>query len=501
MKKNVFVLAICCILACALYGEAEAKDRLIVADQYDATTMDPVAHNDVPSGRACLSVYDTLIFLDPETGEFKPGLAESWEFLSGAEFKMHLRKGVRFHNGEEMKADDVRFSLMRATTPAGARVAAYSKNIADVEVLDDYTVIIRLKAADYSFFPSLTHNWTSILNRKAVEAAGENYGMNPVGTGPFKFVSWQKGDRYVLERFDDYWGPKINFKTLEVRSIPEPTNRMIELETGGVDIAYPLAANDLRRVEEHERLDLIRQPQTSVHYLGFNFAKKPLDDVRVRRAISLALDTEGIDKVVWRGVGRVPRSLIPLPVRYSIDSEISPHAQDVETAKKLLAEAGVKGLKLQVWTNERKERIDMATIIQAQLQEVGIDVEIKILEWGALLKGLREKAHDLFIMGWVSSIPDPNFSVVGLLETGAGSNYFSCSDPKMDEFLAKGRSLPDSEERAAIYRDMQLYINEQTPMVYLHSDDALVGTQKYVKGFIAGAGDNHSFRKVRLETE
>jgi peptide/nickel transport system substrate-binding protein len=487
------------IFAFAMCGTAQARDILIVADQYDATTMDPIAHNDLSSGRACSAIYDTLIFLDPDTNVILPKLAESWEFLSGTAYKFNLRKGVKFHNGEEMKAEDVQYSFMRALTPAGAKVAAYCQNLESVEIIDDYTVVIHLKIVDYAFFPSLIHSWTSIVNKKAVEAAGENYGMNPVGTGPFKFVSWQRGSKYTLERFDDYWGPKVQYKILEVRSIPEPTSRTIELESGGVDVAFPIANNDMKRIAENKDLVLHRGPQTSVHYLGFNFSKKPFDDIRVRRGISAALDTAGIQAAVWRGVGKVPKSLITASTRYSIEDEIPPHVQDIDLAKKLLAEAGVKDLKLQIWTNERKERVDMATIIQAQLQEVGIVSEIKVLEWGAVLSGLKAKEHDLFIMGWVSSIPDPNFSVVGLLETGAGSNFTYFSDAKMDELLRIGRSVPDGDERAAIYREMQLYINELLPMVYLHNDESIVGSQKYVKGLKLSPGENHSLRDIYFE--
>ncbi|MDR1978581.1 MAG: ABC transporter substrate-binding protein [Synergistaceae bacterium] len=499
MVKRRYFAFVVFALVFGMCGAAAARDTLRVADQYDVTTMDPIAHNDLSSGRACSSLYDTLVFLDPVSESIVPGLAESWEFLSGTAYKFNLRRGVKFHNGEEMSAADVKYSFTRALTPAGAKVAAYSQNIKDVEIVDDYTVIIHLKTVDYSFFSSLTHSWTSIVNKKAVEAAGDNYGMNPVGTGPFKFVSWQKGNKYTLERFDDYWGPQVRYKTLEVRSIPEPTSRMIELESGGVDIAFPIANNDMKRVEGNENLVLHRAPQTSVHYMGFNFAKKPFDDIRVRRAISAALDTVAIQAAVWRGVGKVPRSLITASTRYSIDGEIPPHVQDVDLAKKLLSEAGIKGLKLEIWTNERKERVDMATIIQAQLQEIGISSEIKVLEWGAYLNGLKAKTHDLFISGWVSSIPDPNFSVVGLLETGAGSNFTFFSDPKLDELLKKGRGVPDGDERAEIYREMQLYINDQFPMVYLHNDESIVGTQKYVKGFKPRPGENHSFRDIYFE--
>lgn len=498
MKKTFFAALMISLLVFSAAGAALAKDTLVVADQYDATTMDPIAHNDVPSSRACYSIYDTLIFIDNE-GKTLPGLATSWEFLSDTEYKFNLRKGVKFHNGEEMKAADVKYSIERATTDLGAQIRTYSQNVKGVKVVDDYTVVISLKSPDYSFFSSLCHSWASILNKKATEAAGANYGMNPVGTGPFKFVSWQKGNKYTLARFDGYWGPKVKFKTLEVRSIPEPTSRTIELESGGTDVAFPIVTNEIKRVEGNSKLALVRKPQTSVTYMGFNMTKAPFTDARVRRAIYDAIDVVAVQKAVWRGVGNVPTSLVPGSVKYSIAKEVPAHKRNVENAKKLLAEAGVKNLKLNIWTNERKERVDMATIIQAQLQEVGITSQIRVLEWGAYLNGLQQKQHDLFLLGWVSSIPDPNFAVSGLLEGSAGSNYTFTADSKLDKFLDQGRRTPDGPARAKIYKDMQLYINELLPMIYLHGDESIAGMQKNVKGVDIRSNEIHSFRGAYFE--
>ncbi|MDR1376517.1 MAG: ABC transporter substrate-binding protein [Synergistaceae bacterium] len=499
MKRYGLILwVLVFVLECA--GTVLAKDNLIVVDQYDATTLDPIAHNDVPSSRACYEIYDTLVFFDNE-GKVSPGLAESWEFLSGTDYKFNLRKGVKFHNGEELKAADVQYSIKRATTGAGAKIATFSQNVEDVEIVDDYTVIVRLKKVDYSFFSSLSHSWASIVNQKATEAAGESYGMNPVGTGPFKFVSWQKGSKYIFERFEDYWGPKPKYKTLEVRSVPESTSRTIALETEDADIAFPIAHNDLKRVEENPGLILYRRPQNSTAYIGFNASKKPFDDVNVRHAIFAALDIVGIQAASYRGVGKVPGTLVPSTIKYSINEEIPPHVRDIEKAKKLLVEAGVADLKLEIWSNERKERVDSATIIQAQLEEIGIQTEIKVLEWGAYVNGLMEQQHDLFILGWVSAVPDPNFAISGLLESTAipASNLTFYRDPKLDSLLDKGRSLPDGDERAAVYRELQLYINEQLPMIYLHNDESIAGTQKNVKGFAPRSNEIHSFREVYFE--
>ncbi|MDR1378453.1 MAG: ABC transporter substrate-binding protein [Synergistaceae bacterium] len=499
MKKCSLLLLVFALVVglCGVAGAA-AKDTLVVIDQYDATTMDPIGHNDVPSSRACFEVYDTLIFLDEE-GNVLPGLAEKWENLSPTEIKFYLRKGVKFHNGDEMKAEDVQFTIMRATTDAGAKIKVFSQNVDGVDIVDDYTVVLRLKEPDYYFFASLSHSWGSITSKKYVESAGESFGMNPMGTGPFKLVSWQKGSEYVLERFEDYWGPKPKFKTLRVRSVPEPTSRTIELESGGADIAYPIPHNDLKRIEENERLVLHRRPQLSTTYMGFNMTKKPFDDVRVRHAISAALDIVAIQAAAYRGVGKVPGSLVPDGIPYSINSKVPLHVQNVELAKQLLEEAGVKDLKLEIWTNERKERVDSSTIVQAQLEEIGIQAEIKVLEWGAYLDGLMEKKHDVFFLGWVTSIPHPNGPISGLLESNSGSNYTFTNDPKIDELLVKGRGTPYGEECEKIYTELQEYINELTPMIYFHNDESIAGTQKNVKGFIPRATEIHSFREVYFE--
>ncbi len=505
MKKcSVFILA-AAVLGIAAATAFAAGDRLIIADQYDVTTMDPIAHNDVPSSRVCLELYDKLIFRTP-TGDIVPELAESWEFLSPTEYKFVIRKGVKFHNGEELKASDVAFSIMRATTDKGAKILSYSEGVKDVKVLDDYTCVVELKSPNFGFFNSLTHSWASIVNKKAVEEAGDDYGTlakPPVGTGPYKFLSWNKNDKYVLERFDDYWGKKPAIKYLEVRSIPEASNRTIELETKGVDIAYPIVVNDLNRVKDNPELELLQTAGTNVCYLGFNYGKAPFSDIKVRQAVSAALDTVGMHKAVFERLGKngtVPKSIVPGGIRYSIEKDCPDHVQDVELAKKLLKEAGIApGTKVQLWTNERKERQDMAQIMMAMLEEVGLSAEIKVLEWGAYLNGLQEQTHDMFILGWSTSVPDANFAMSGLLETNAGSNYTFFSEADFDAAMQKGRETPDGPERAAVYKTAQEIINDLVPMVFLHSDDNCVGIQKYVKGFEIDSDDTYNFRNAYFE--
>ncbi|MDD2205729.1 MAG: ABC transporter substrate-binding protein [Aminobacterium sp.] len=506
MKKGKFfsltVVAILVALFCvASVGlAAEKKDTLVVANIYDAKTLDPQATNDVASSGAMMQIYETLVALDDDNNVV-PQLAEKWEKLDDLTYKFYLLKGVKFHNGEELKASDVKYTIDRAMSPKGAAIQNYSGEVEKVEVLDDYTLIIKTKKPSTPFLASLSHTWGSIMNAKAVEEAGDNYGMHPIGTGPFKFLSWAKGDRLTLERFEDFHGKKPAYKTLVMRSITEPTSRTIELESGAVDIAYQITTNDIKRVEENPNLKLMRVMDNSTSYLGFNCEKAPFDNVKVRQAINLAIDTVGINKAVYRGIGQAPTGPIAPNVKY-FDKSQPVHEQDMETAKKLLEEAGYKdGFKAQIWTNDKKERVDMATIIQSQLSEIGIDVEIKVLEWGAYLDGLKAKQHDMFIVGWVSTVPDPEFAVGGVFHSSMKGkmNFSFFGDPKVDELIEKGKTLPDGADREAVYVELQKELNEKRPWVYLLNDEQICGMQKNVKGFRPSPRGYHELYNVYFE--
>ena len=210
----------------------EDKDELIVATAYDAKSLDPHAVNDVASSNVMLQIYNTLVTIDGD-GNVTPSLAETFEQVDEVTYKFTLKKGVKFHNGEEMKAEDVKFSIERAAnSPAIAHIFG-DINTDSFEIDDDYTISFKLNNPNTGFLSSLAHTGGSILNQKAVEAEGDNYGMKPVGTGPFKFVNWAKGDRVELEKFDDYHGEEPKFSKMVIRVIPEPTNRTIELESVG----------------------------------------------------------------------------------------------------------------------------------------------------------------------------------------------------------------------------------------------------------------------------
>jgi peptide/nickel transport system substrate-binding protein len=482
---------------------AEVKDTLTVATTYDAKSLDPHATNDVASSNVMQQIYENLVTINDE-GEIIPQLAEKFEKLDDLTYQFTLKQGVKFQNGEELKASDVKFTFERALSPDAGAIKHIVGDIdpEGIEVVDDYTIKIKLLNPSSAFLASLTHvGGGCILNEKAVTEAGDDYGMNPVGTGPFKFVSWTKGDNIVLERNEDYYGDKPAYKNLVIRAIPEATNRTIELESGAVDIAYSITTNDVSRIEDNPDLKLERILDNSTTYLGFNCEKAPFNDEKVRQAITCALDTVSIVESVFRGEGGPAIGPIAPNVKY-FDPDLGEPEYDVEKAKALLAEAGYPdGFQATIWTNDKQERIDMATIIQNQLKEIGIQVEIQVLEWGTYLEGLKQKEHDMFIVGWSCQTPDPDMAIYGPFHSSMkGNNNFTFfGDDKIDELIEQGRVLEDSDERKEVYYEAQQLIKEKAPWVFLNNGEQVVGVKSNIQGFTPSPFGYHVLYNVTFE--
>jgi peptide/nickel transport system substrate-binding protein len=497
-----FGSALAFLLSGAAFVSAAPKDTLVVANMYDAKSLDPHVTPDLASAHIMVQIYDTLVKVT-DKGEVVPNLAEKFERVDDTTYRFTLRKGVKFHNGDELRASDVVFTFRRALD-VGKTIAYIVGNMdpEGLRVIDDYTVEMKTKTPDTSFLALLTHfGGGCILSEKAVKAAGNEFGSRPVGTGPYEFVSWAKGDRITLKRNENYWGEKAKIPNVVVRSITEETNRTIELESGGADIAYAIPPIDIKRVQENEKLVLLRTPDTSVQHMGFNCSKKPFSDVRVRQAITYAIDLEKLVKAVFRGIGKPALGPVPPGIRYS-NPNLPPVKYDPELSKKLLAEAGYPdGFKAEIWTNDRKERIDIATVIQSMLKKVGIDVKIQVMEWGAYLEKLKEKNHDMYMMGWGTPVPDPDYAVYGIFHSSqiTGMNKAVYSNPEADRLMDLGRTLKDGPEREKVYHDLQVLLREQAPWVYVENGEQVVGIRRNVKGFVPNPAGYHRLSTVFFE--
>ena len=479
-------------------GASTGKDTLVIAQGADAKSLDPHASNDNPSSRIRVQIYDRLMDLD-DNGVPQPMLAESWERPNDKTIIFHLRKGVKFHNGDEMKASDVKFSLERAL--AAPEVSHILTGINGVEVLDDYTVKVTTEKPMAAILNNLAHTTIAILSEKATKEAGDKFGQNPVGSGPYKFVSWQSGDRVTLEAFPEYWQGEAPIKNVVFRNIVEETNRTIGLETGELDIIYDIQGMDKNKLKDDDRFVVIEGPQVSMTYLGFNMKKAPYDNPKVREAISYAIDQKPIIDTVFLGAGEAANSIIGPNVWGYYDVE--KYTQDIEKAKALLAEAGYPdGFKAKIWVNDNPVRRDTAVILQDQLKQIGIDLAIETVEWGAFLDGTARGDHEMFLLGWGTVTRDPDYGIYELVSTttmGSAGNRSFYSNPTVDKLLEEGRTELDPEKRKAIYKEIQEIIRKDIPMYMIIYPLQNVVTQKNIKNFKLDSAQSHKIYGVIKE--
>ena len=479
----------------------ETDETLIVAQGADPVSLDPHATNDQPSSRVMAQIYERLVVQNEEM-ELEPGLAESWEAIDDRTYEFKLRQGVLFHNGEEFKASDVEFTLLRGLESSHIGHIVGQIDPEGIEVVDDYTIRISTKEPFGPILAHLAHTATSMLNEKAVTEGGADYGQSPVGTGPFKFDSWTTGDRVELVRYEDYHGPKAKVARVIIRNVPENANRAIEVETGGAHIAYDIAPNDVSRIEGNSDLKMIRTPNFATTYVGFNTAKAPFDDVRVRQAINYAVNMDAIVNAVYMGTGAPSKG--PLgPNVWASNQNLEPYGYNVERAKELMAEAGyADGFSTTIWTNENQSRIDIAEILQNQLREIGINADAQVLEWGAYLDGTAAGEHQMFILGWVTVTGDPDYGLYALFHSsqhGEAGNRTFYTNPRVDELLDIGKVSIDADEREAAYLEAQELIRDDAPWIFTWTGEELTATAGNVVGFRNHPAGHHKLFNVSFE--
>ncbi len=497
MKRVLLLVA----AAAVLFNGALAQ-RLVVGQGSDAVSLSPHNTNDQPSARVMKQVYDTLV-VQTESLELEPGLAESWEQIDDLTWEFNIRQGVTFHDGSPLTAHDVAWTLNRLRDPATAAPAAFIIGFADtIEAVDDHTVRLTTTAPFAPLLVHLSHTATSILSEAAVTAAGEDYGTSVVvGTGPFKFVSWQTASQIVLERNDDWWGGEVLPAEVVFRPIVEGTVRAIELEAAGIDLAYALEPRDYLRLQENPGVVVDEIETLSTNYIGFNADKEPFDDVRVRQAINHALDVGAIIDAIYEGLG-APASGPISPQVFGANTELEGYDYNPDRARELLAEAGYpNGFSTTIWTNDNPLRIQIAEIAQAFLADVGINVDVQVLEWGAYLDGTAAGNHDMFILGWVTVTADADYGLYALFHSsqfGAAGNRTFWSSERVDELLELGRSEADADARAAYYAEAQEIIAAEAPWVFLNVTLEFNGWRPNVEGFVPHPAGHHRLWNITV---
>jgi peptide/nickel transport system substrate-binding protein len=435
-----------------------------------------------------------------ESTQIVPGLAESWTISKdGLRYTFKLRKGIAFHDGTPFNAEAVKFSIERQFNPEHPfnKLGKYPfanyffGNVKAVEVIDPLTVEFVLKEARASFLAVLSAGAASIVSPAAVKKHGADYALTPVGTGPFKYASWDRGQRVVLERNTSYWKFPVKLDRVVYRPIVEDQARLTELLTGTLDLIVGVPPDFVAQLENNARLSLLRQVGSHVWYLGINNQKKPFEDKRVRQALNYAVNKEAIVRDVLKGTGSLSVGPV-LPKTWGAEPGLKPFPYDPERARKLLAEAGYPGgFSTTLWTPESgsgmQSPVAMSTVIQSNLKAVGINAAIQTMEWGAFLTKLRSKEQDLFALSWMAGNEDPDMVMYPLLHssqwTPGGPNRALYKNARFDDLLHQARLVTDQGQRAELYREAQRLLMDDPPWVFIDHEVQIAAFSKRVLGF------------------
>ena len=509
-------------------AEAEAESSagppqggtIIVGLQAEPTTLDTQQLSDYNSSRAAYGIYDALLRFQDESTEVEPGLAESWEISDdGLVYTLHLRQGVKFHDGTDFNAEVVKFNLERQIdvnhpfhdTGEFAYAEFTWGTVDQVEVVDDFTVKITLKESFAPFLNHLAMHPAGMLSPAAVEQFGRDISSNPVGTGPFKFVSWTPGVEVVLEKNQDYWRGAPNVDQIIYRPIIEDQSRLTEFEAGGINFMVNIPPDDLSRLKEDARFTIVEQPGMHTWWVAFNQSRPPFDDSRVRQAMNYAVNKPAIVDNLLQGTGVLAVNPLP-PVVWSYTDDLQTYDYNPERAKELLAEAGYpEGFTCSFWVPESgsgmQRPVPMGTAIQADLKAVGVDCEIQTFEWGSYLDKVivppEEAEYDMFEMSWIGDNGDPDNHLYILL-SGAqfppnGYNMGFYNNPEVDAILQEARTTLDRAERTELYQQAQKLIAADPPWIMIDHETQIVVMDQKVKNFKLHPTGPFRFEDVWIE--
>ncbi|GAA0831824.1 ABC transporter substrate-binding protein [Bifidobacterium pullorum subsp. gallinarum] len=501
------------------------QDTLIVGRGGDSSSLDPSIVTDGESLKITHQVFDSLLEYKEGTTEVQGSLAESWTVSEdGLKYTFKLRQGVKFHDGTDFNADAVVFNFTRWSDPKseykyeGDSFDYYDsmfgpdgkRVIKEVKTVDANTVEFTLNQPQAPFLQNLAMTSFGIASPTAIQEKQASFKNEPVGTGPFVFKEWKRNDSITLEKNPNYWReglPKLN--KVIVRSIPDNSARFNALQSGEIDLMEDLSPDDLATLESNPDLQKIERPSNNVGYVGFNLKKKPFDDVKVRQALSYAVNKQAIIDAFFAGQA-VP-AVNPLPPSlWGYNDSIQDYEYDLEKAKQLLAEAGYpNGLPdeytfyaMPVPRPYMPDGKKVAEVIQADFEKIGVKVKIESPEWATYLDDAQAgEKDDLFMLGWTGDNGDPDNFLYTLLDKDAipSNNYSYYASDKLHEILIAAQKETEQTKREELYKEAQVIIKEDAPWVPLVHTTPLLAAKANMKGYVPAPTGTEYYYNVYFE--
>lgn len=460
-----------------------AADKTLIAVQgVDAETLDPAMSVTITNMNYSYNLYDPLVNRNSKL-EIIPGLAEEWKTIDELTWEFKLRQGVTFHNGEPFNAATVAFSWKRIYAEGSkSPQKGWFNTIKDIEVVDDYTVRIKTTAPD-PIIPARLTMLFMVPPNYLKEVGNEKFNLNPVGTGPYKFVKWAKNDRVEFAANEEYWAGAPDVKKVIMKVMPETQARVSALRANEANVIVNVPPDQIPAIEATEGCGLKSTPSSRVLWIQLVSTREssPFIDKRVRQAMSYAVNVPEIIEHVVQGYG-VQIATILSPLIFGYDDSIKPYEYNPEKAKQLLAEAGYPdGFEVKFDSPNGRYTLDreVAQAVAGQLAKVGIKANLQLQEWGTYSTMFtNHKIDDMWMLGWSLPMLDPDAWMWTLLHTD--EPLANWSNKEYDAIIEKARVEMNEEKRKDLYRQGQEILKEEAPMIFLYQLKDLYGVSKNV---------------------
>lgn len=464
------------------------------------TTLDPALIVDVTGGSIAAKLFNGLVRLGPDLS-VQPDIAKDWSISKdGLTYKFWLRNDVNFSNQRAVKANDIKYSFKRILDPEnmspntwvldkilGAEEFMKGKavDIEGLQVIDDYTLEVRLRKPFSAFLYLLTMTAAYVVPFEEVEKWGPDFSAHPVGTGPFVIKEWLPNRELRLEKREDYFEGPAYVKGMFYRIIPENLTAVTEFEIGNLDVITIPASEYMRFRKDSKKQNFISSLKgINTYYVGLNCSKPPFNNPDLRRAVSYAIDREKILNTIYEGRGRLADGPVPDLIR-TWKSSI-PYEYNPEKAREIIKSEWLQDSSISFYVSTDQEVVDIAEVIQSYINAAGMKVEIKRLEWSAYKEALNKGEPDMFFLGWWADYPDPENFLFPLFHSsnfGAGGNRTRYKNPTVDSLVEKGQHTLDSNERNVLYHKAEDLIVADAPWVFLwHRTDFTI-RQPWIRNY------------------
>ena len=480
--------------------ETATESELKIANDQEPAGLDPHKVPAASSSRIYSQIYEGLLTFDKDMNIIG-SLATEWNLEDDTTYTFKLKEGVKFHNGREMTAEDVKYSFERIMDEnTASHIRSYFADVASIEAVGDYEVKFTLNKPQATFLSNLTHGSAVVVPKETVEANGDLQ-QNADGTGAFKLQQWVPDNNVTLVKNEDYHvegepkAAKLAFYTMT-----EESARLSAIRTGEIDFTT-ISAKSTKLLENNEDLSIIPYQSLEYSYVGFNNAKAPLDNEKVRQALSLATDRQEILDIVWSGEGLISGPVAPSMGDWSVDVEsLDLYKRNIEKAKALLAEAGhPNGFDITITTaSSYPDMVDTAQLLQQQWKEIGVNATIKQIEWGEYIDTWSNKTADILI-GRNSSGIDPDRALNYFFSSTGSANVWNFASADYDSTVTKGLEATDPAERKSIYTEAQEMLINLSPNLFLVSPKNYVAVRKGVTGYTPYPHNASDFNSAQKE--